>query len=242
MAREFIGDTILPSRMAHLFQQLPAGSYWGASKSTHRFEGVNRLISYRMVEGLPLFAIVGLAEADVFQQAELAAYKYYEIGVLLTVIVLIAMALGATRQMKLSAATAALERTNRRFDAALENMPYGLCMLDREQRLAICNRRYGEMYGLTPEQTRPGTPLRDILEARVAAGCSPPDGARYVAERLRDSASAAAGYFVNELRDGRVYAISRQPMPDGGSVGIHQDITPQKRPRRRSPIWPATMP
>jgi diguanylate cyclase (GGDEF)-like protein len=85
------------------------------------------------------------------------------------------------------------------------------------------------MYGLAPEQTKPGTPLRDILEARVAAGCSPRDSARYLADRLRDSASATAGYFVSELRDGRAYAISRQPMPDGGSVGIHQDITPQKQ-------------
>lgn len=42
-------------------------------------------------------------------------------------------------------------------------------------------------------------------------------------------ASSTTGYFVNELRDGRVYAISRQPMPDGGSVGIHQDITQQKQ-------------
>ena len=58
---------------------------------------------------------------------------------------------------------------------------------------------------------------------------SPQDGARYVADRLRDSASSTAGYFVNALRDGRIYAISRQPMLDGGSVGIHQDITPQKQ-------------
>jgi diguanylate cyclase (GGDEF)-like protein len=229
MVREFIGESIEPSRMSHLFEQLPAGSHWGVSKSTHRFEGINRLISYRVVEGLPLFAVVGLAESDVFQQALLTAQKYYQIGFLLTVIVLIAMAIGVTRQMKLVAATAALERTNRRFDAALENMPHGLCMYDRELRLAICNRRYGEMYGLTLEQTKPGTPLRAILEARVAAGCSPQDSAKYVADRLRDSASSTAGYFVNELRDGRIYAISRQSMPDGGSVGIHQDITPQKR-------------
>ena len=42
------------------------------------------------------------------------------------------------------------------------------------------------------------------------------------------------GYFINELRDGRVIAISRRPMPDGGSVAIHQDITEQKRAEARS--------
>ena len=36
-------------------------------------------------------------------------------------------------------------------------MPQGLAMFDAEQRLIVCNRRYAEMYGLTPEQVKPGT-------------------------------------------------------------------------------------
>jgi PAS domain-containing protein len=50
-----------------------------------------------------------------------------------------------------------LEAQNVRFDAALKNMPYGLCMYDRHERLIVCNERYAEMYGLTFEQTAPGT-------------------------------------------------------------------------------------
>jgi diguanylate cyclase (GGDEF)-like protein len=34
---------------------------------------------------------------------------------------------------------------------------------------------------------------------------------------------------VSELRDGRIFAISHQPMPEGGWVAIHQDITQQKQ-------------
>jgi PAS domain-containing protein len=48
-----------------------------------------------------------------------------------------------------------LEAQNLRFDAALTNMPHGLCMFDRNERLIVCNERYTEMYGLAPGQPNP---------------------------------------------------------------------------------------
>ena len=42
----------------------------------------------------------------------------------------------------------------------------------RQQRLIVCNERYAKMYGLEADEMRPGTTLRAILEARVAAGSS----------------------------------------------------------------------
>ena len=41
-------------------------------------------------------------------------------------------------------------------------------MYDGDHRLIVCNNRYREMYDLLPEQVRPGTTLRAVLEARVA--------------------------------------------------------------------------
>ena len=32
-----------------------------------------------------------------------------------------------------------------RFDAALKNMPYGLCMFDRDERVIVRNERYSEI-------------------------------------------------------------------------------------------------
>jgi PAS domain-containing protein len=79
---------------------------------------------------------------------------------------------------------AELEAQNLRFDAALKNMPYGLCMFNGDEHLIVCNERYGEMYGLTPEQTAPGMRLRSILDARIANGQSPADGAAYIKKCL----------------------------------------------------------
>jgi PAS domain-containing protein len=56
--------------------------------------------------------------------------------------------------------TGSLARKNRILEVTLENMAHGLCMFDREQRLIVCNARYNKMYGLRPEEMRPGTPLR----------------------------------------------------------------------------------
>jgi len=93
----------------------------------------------------------------------------------------------------------------------------------------VSNARYGEMYGLSPEQIRPGTTLRAILEARVAAGSVPADTENYIGTRLTEVAKSEAHYVVNELRDGRFFAVSHQPMQNGGWVAIHQEITAQKR-------------
>jgi diguanylate cyclase (GGDEF)-like protein len=217
------------------FRQNPAGSFWN-SRNSATFEGINRLISYRVVDGLPLLATVGLAESDIFQQATLTTSKYIQIGVFVTAIVLLAIAIGVLRQMNLAAATAALEQskrsleqTNVLFDTALKNMAHGLCMFDSDQRLVVCNRRYGEMYGLPSDLTQRGTTLRALLQARVAIGSCPPDSEHFVEERLEEVAKSKPYYSVNELRDGRVFAVSHQPMHDGGWVSIHQDITAQKK-------------
>ncbi len=123
---------------------------------------------------------------------------------------------------------AELREQNLRFDAALKNMPHGLCMFDRNERLTVCNERYGEMYGLTEAQTQRGVTLRAILEARVAAGQSPEDANQYIEERLAEVRSGEPRYSENIMRDGRVFAVNHQPMRDGGWVAIHQDITAQK--------------
>jgi diguanylate cyclase (GGDEF)-like protein len=234
-AKERIGQSVADRPMFGLFRQSPAGSFWN-SRNTTNFEPVKRLISYRVVEGLPLIATVGLAESDIFQQAVSTTRNYEQIGLFLTAIVLFAIAIGVLRQRNLVTATTALKRskrsleqTNVLFDTALENMAHGLCMFDGNQRLVVCNWRYGEMYGLPSDLTERGTPLRAILQARVALGYCPHDAEHYVEERLEAVAKSMPYYAVNELRDGRVFAVSHQPMPDGGWVAIHQDITAQKQ-------------
>jgi len=129
---------------------------------------------------------------------------------------------------KLKAAQETLATQYTRLDAAINNLPQGLCMFDAEQRLIICNRRYAELYGLAAEYTRPGTHLRAILEARATNGHYPQAPADYVESRIAAVAQRQAVYVVDELAGGQSIAISHQPMLDGGSVAIHEDITERR--------------
>ena len=115
-----------------------------------------------------------------------------------------------------------------RLHSTIANMPHGVCMFDSDKKLVIANDEYSIMYGLSPEQATPGTTLDAILRARVAVGSSPKNDDEYITSRLQEAFLPQPGYIINDLRDGRVIAISRRPMPDGGSVAIHQDITAQK--------------
>jgi diguanylate cyclase (GGDEF)-like protein len=121
-----------------------------------------------------------------------------------------------------------LEQVNGRLDLALNNMAHGLCMFDAERRLIICNDRYGTMYGIPAELTKPGTPLLAILQFMV-------DRAVF-AESAEETFAAAktlpAGgnfRFIKSINDGRLIAISHQGTADGGWVAIHEDITERQK-------------
>jgi diguanylate cyclase (GGDEF)-like protein len=122
-----------------------------------------------------------------------------------------------------------LQAQNMRFDAALSNMPYGLGMYDADECLIVCNERYSEMYGLSPQQIRPGMTLLSIFEARIAAGTSPEDGEAYIKQGLIGVRRREPYYTEITMRDGRTFGINHRPMPNGGWVAVHSDITPQKR-------------
>jgi diguanylate cyclase (GGDEF)-like protein/PAS domain S-box-containing protein len=228
-AKQFIGEPVIQSKALELYRQSPAGSFWTDLERARQFDGVTRLISYRVVDGLPLVAIVGLGESDIFRQALATTSEYRRIGGVLTVLAFVVMAVGVRRQMQLTSAAASMEQTNKRFDAAIESLPHGLCVFDRENRLVICNKRYVEMYGLTTEQTKPGTLLFDILDVGCAAGNVSRDANECIKNRFTQAAQSPSSCFAYELRDGRTFAVSCEPFPEGGWLAIHQDVTAQKQ-------------
>jgi diguanylate cyclase (GGDEF)-like protein len=129
-----------------------------------------------------------------------------------------------------SSFNAKLETANAKIDVALRNMSQGLCMFDADERLVVANYRYAQMYGLKPEQVEPGTPFRQIIEARIALGAYAGGNAEaYINERLSVVRDKRASTKIQTLPDGRVLAIVHQPMADGGWVATHEDITEQRR-------------
>lgn len=132
---------------------------------------------------------------------------------------------------------ASLAQAQAQLAAALGNMSQGLCMFDRAQRLVLCNDRFVSIYaqpgGTQPAPPPPGTTLRALLDTQCESGICPEDSADFLNRRL---ALSAAGEPANDcllLRDGRVLAIAYRPMPAGGWVETHEDITEQQRTQAR---------
>jgi diguanylate cyclase (GGDEF)-like protein len=122
---------------------------------------------------------------------------------------------------------------NQRFDMALDNMGEGLCMFDAEKRLVVCNDRYARMYRLPPELLKTGTPHAAIIRHRVLHGIlkgENNDGA--VEQKIAALAALppdATSRRIDELADGRLICVSRQPTAGGGWVATHLDVTDQQR-------------
>ncbi len=120
-----------------------------------------------------------------------------------------------------------LRAHNDQFDAALRNMSQGLCMFDAEQRVVIANARFAQMYGLHAEQVKPGTTLREVVEARIAAGIYAGKPESYLREQLLSAEEATMS--IHRLNDRRDICVLRQPMRGGGWVTTHEDVTERQQ-------------
>jgi diguanylate cyclase (GGDEF)-like protein/PAS domain S-box-containing protein len=114
------------------------------------------------------------------------------------------------------------------FDAAISNMAHALCMFDATQRLIVCNKQYAELYGLTKEQTKQGTTLREILNYRIEAGFVPTNHESYVEDRIKEIEENKPYHLINRLKDGRYISVVHRPMEGGGWVATHEDISTHK--------------
>jgi diguanylate cyclase (GGDEF)-like protein len=131
-----------------------------------------------------------------------------------------------TRTAQLRQSQRKLRTKNAHFLSALENMAHGLALFDHRHRLVICNSQYLDMYNVPRRLGRAGTHVAKIIEARIAAGTAVRDDpTAYLNERLALVDAGQTTTVTHQLRNGRVINVTDRPMPDGGWVTTHKDIT-----------------
>jgi diguanylate cyclase (GGDEF)-like protein len=117
-----------------------------------------------------------------------------------------------------------------RFNAAVNNMPLGFCMVDDQQMLVATNEKFGEIYRLPHDMILPGTPLRTSLEYRATHGHFgfdlDPD---FVERRLAAARAPEPWHIIRETQDGRTISVVHQPLAGGGSLSTHEDVTARRR-------------
>jgi signal transduction histidine kinase len=110
---------------------------------------------------------------------------------------------------------------NVHFQAALDNMSQGLCLLDSAGRLTVANQRFLQVYDLGSNACAPGRPMAEIMGNSAVLECP--------RAYLTLSSTGQAGMLLQELRDGRVIRITHEPLARGGSVDVFEDITERMR-------------
>jgi methyl-accepting chemotaxis protein len=120
---------------------------------------------------------------------------------------------------------------------ALNNMSQGVVMFDAGGRVVVCNNRYLEIYGLSPDVVKPGARLIDIVRHRHANGTLDRDPEQYCAELMDIMRSGKDLSFVSELSDGRAVAVVNRAIPGGEFwLGTHHDITARRAAERKSAL------
>ncbi len=118
---------------------------------------------------------------------------------------------------------------NARLDTALNNMSQGICMFDESARIVVYNRRYLEMYSLSPLVVQPGCTLLDLIRHRKDVGLLDVDPEQYCRKILDGVATGQVVTFTMRATDGRLIQAVNRPMPGGSWITIHEDVTERLR-------------
>jgi len=123
-----------------------------------------------------------------------------------------------------------LSQNDALFRSAIENMPLGVSMFDRNDRLIISNERYKQIYGHPDSLTRPGTPFKDIIENTPGSEIKDRgENATGTERQLRYNPDDPVVVREWLLEDGRQIEITIARIADGACVALHEDVTQQRK-------------
>ena len=195
-------------------------------------DGEYRLISSRALADFPIVIVATTTEAAALADWQEQMRFLICVGatsVLLIAVLLFLVVRRLSRDHAASRQRLTLEK--QRLDKAVNNMTQGLLLFDSSRRLVICNHRYIEMYGLSPQIIKPGASFREIIMHRMETGSFVGDADEYIEATLRDIGKEKL--TVIETPDGRFVQIVNEPLADGGWVATHEDVTERRRTEQR---------
>jgi diguanylate cyclase (GGDEF)-like protein/PAS domain S-box-containing protein len=200
----------------------------GTARMISPIDGTERLVSVQSLARFPLTVVatttVASALAEWRSQTKFLVVAA-SLSAIIAAVILVLIVRRLSWQHRSSQKRVKLEK--QRLDTAVENMMQGLTLFDQSKRLVVCNQRYIEMYGLSPDVVKPGRYLRDLIVHRNELGFIPVDVDEYC-DRILEH--VARGETVTEQStEGRTIQITHRPLSEGGWVATHEDITERTR-------------
>ena len=121
-----------------------------------------------------------------------------------------------------------IEAERQRLDTALNNMSQGLILYDAAGYIVTCNRRYADMFGLSPDVIKPGCHIRQAMHHRKERGAFDGDVETFCADVMRIVAEGRVSTRTHELPNGRAFQVINTPLAQGGWVATIEEITERR--------------
>ena len=175
-----------------------------------RYDGLDRIFSYRRLPDLPLVVLVGFDTAQIFGSYWQARARSALFGCVVTVIVLIfgALWIGIQRRWIIS---------RRLLRLTLENISQGIVMVDARGQTPVVNARAIELLG-HPSETHGALPLLTwppwAEEPPAGSGQPGPESPEALTRLVR--------------KDGKIIEVQSHPTAAGGTVLTYTDVTERK--------------
>lgn len=134
-------------------------------------------------------------------------------------------AIASDKDMPLADSAVSCRQILRQFDMALAYMPVGMAAFNSADALIFANHKFVELLGLSEPKVKPGMRLRDILRIGLDPGVSEELYQEFYARRLDGSPHELRGLPGTS---GRVLAISKESLPEGGWITTLEDISERK--------------
>lgn len=221
-ATALLGSPLAELRLSQPPVPLEHGSYQVAAAV---MTGKPAFVSYRGLADYKLIVAVGYGTDEMFATYRLHRFQYVVAGIGLSALVLCAGILLSSHRRSLAAYQSALTAT-------LENMSQGIIMVGADRRIAVINRRAGELLGLPPRLMRENTSFDAVIRWQVERGefASQHRVTASMSELLdRGGLDASVPVYERTRPNGTVLEVRTALLPNGGAVRTYTDISERTR-------------
>ncbi|WP_440054016.1 PAS domain-containing hybrid sensor histidine kinase/response regulator [Pseudoalteromonas sp. T1lg65] len=122
--------------------------------------------------------------------------------------------------------TQALQFNQNILFTSLENLSHGISVVDKNLNLVAWNKRYNEMFDYPDGFLQVGQPIEEVIRFNAERGeCGPGEIEKHVNKRVQHLKNGTSHHFIRHRRDGQVFEMTGNPLPEGGFVTSFSDIT-----------------
>ncbi len=205
-------------------RNLLSGHRAGTFRAADPVDGVERMVSYKMVGNLPLVIAIGLDVDAVFADWTISRRNHLLVALFLSAMAILAFQSLQRQRERRHASQAALGVT-------LANMSQGILMVDAAGRIGVVNDRAIALVGLPPGMFHAGSRFRDLLQWQLDQGeFGPPDQVdpAFIAFVQLGGLATEYGVYERTRANGVVLEVRTALLPDGGAVRTFTDLSHRK--------------